>query len=468
MSDGRMLGLEASGPQMEACRKWSDQTTDQILFGGAKYGGKSYLGCNLIFSDALTYPDTAYFISRHQLNDLRKHTRLSIEEVFRDWGLKMDDYVKFNGMDNYYECLKTRSPVFFLEGKELPSDPLFERFGSMQFTRGWIEEGGEFADLAIENLNATVGRKNNAKYGLRGKLLITCNPKKNILYRKFYKPWREGSLPDNLAFVRSLATDNVKGDKEYIYKLSQMKDPTMRARLWLGDWEYDDDPATLMGYDAIMDLFTNVVDEGDKYASVDVARYGSDKTVISLWNGLTWYRRIVMEKASVPQVAEAVRQASEEEKIPRSHIVVDDDGVGGGVADMLPGCVRFNGGGKPIEVKGQEQNYKNLKAQCSYALADRVNTRSVAISFAGHEDSISEDLGWVKRDKMDHDTKLCILPKEKVKEGLGRSPDDADVMMMRMVFELRGTGQMNTSLYRKANTFERLARREAFRNIRPR
>ena len=92
----------------------------------------------------------------------------------------------------------------------------------------------------------------------------------------------------------------------------------------------------------------------------------------------------------------------------------------------------------------------------------------MAVRAGGNEDSISEDLGWVKRDKMDHDTKLCILPKEKVKEGLGRSPDDADVMMMRMIFELRGTGQMNTSLFRKADTFERAARREAFRNFRPR
>ena len=92
----------------------------------------------------------------------------------------------------------------------------------------------------------------------------------------------------------------------------------------------------------------------------------------------------------------------------------------------------------------------------------------MAITFTGNEDSISQDLGWVKRDKIDHDGKLRILPKEKVKEGLGRSPDDADVMMMRMVFELRGTGLLNTSLYRKANTFERAARREAFRNFRPR
>ena len=64
--------------------------------------------------------------------------------------------------------------------------------------------------------------------------------------------------------------------------------------------------------------------------------------------------------------------------------------------------------------------------------------------------------------------KLKIAPKEEIKEMIGRSPDFPDVMMMRMIFELRGTGQMNTSLYRKADTFERMARRDAFRNFRPR
>jgi len=33
---------------------------------------------------------------------------------------------------------------------------------------------------------------------------------------------------------------------------------------------------------------------------------------------------------------------------------------------------------------------------------------------------------------------------------------------------LRGTDKMNDSLYKKADTFERAARREAMRNFRPR
>ena len=453
-----------SRKQDKAWECLTDATHTEVLYGGAAGGGKSWLGCVWLIGMAIQYKGSRWLMGRAVGKTLKETTLNSFFDVCGSAGMKHGEDYTYNAQTGTITV--GRSTIILKDLFAYPSDPNFDDLGSLEITGAFIDEANQITEKAKAIVGSRIRYKLD-EFGIIPKMLLTCNPAKNWVYREFYAPAIAGTLPAHRAFIPALVTDNPNISPHYIENLRRMTGPD-RARLLDGNWDYDDDPARLMDFDAIRDLFSNAVDEGDKYASVDVARYGSDKTVISLWNGLTWYRRIVMEKASVPQVAEAVRQACEEEKIPRSHIVVDDDGVGGGVADMLPGCYRFNGGGKPIEVKGQEQNYKNLKAQCSYALADRVNTRSVAVSFAGHEDSISEDLGWVKRDKMDHDTKLCILPKEKVKEGLGRSPDDADVMMMRMVFELRGTGQMNTSLYRKADTFERMARRDAFRNFRPR
>jgi phage terminase large subunit len=68
--------------QLEAAEYWIDNDTEQILFGGAKAGGKSFLGACLIFGDALIYPETHYFIARQELIDLRKFTIATIYEVF--------------------------------------------------------------------------------------------------------------------------------------------------------------------------------------------------------------------------------------------------------------------------------------------------------------------------------------------------------------------------------------------------
>ena len=175
---GKIIEFRTKNPkQLRAVEYWLDKETQQLLYGGAKFGGKSYLGASLIFGDALIYPETRYFIAREQLTDLRKHTISTVHEVFDNWGLNILDYAPFNGQDNVFN-LHNGSKVYLIDCKVAPSDPLFERFGSMQMTRGWIEEGGEVAESAYANLWLAVGRWKNEQYGLAKKLLITANPKK--------------------------------------------------------------------------------------------------------------------------------------------------------------------------------------------------------------------------------------------------------------------------------------------------
>ena len=60
------------------------------------------------------------------------------------------------------------------------------------------------------------------------------------------------------------------------------------------------------------------------------------------------------------------------------------------------------------------------------------------------------------------DGKLRVLPKEKVKESLGRSPDFADVMMMRMLPELRGDSMISASIQRKGVSIRKAQMKQAF------
>ena len=51
-------------------------------------------------------------------------------------------------------------------------------------------------------------------------------------------------------------------------------------------------------------------------------------------------------------------------------------------------------------------------------------------------DVISEEMETVKLVDMDKDGKIKVLPKDRVKELIGRSPDEWDTIMMRYWFEL--------------------------------
>ena len=120
-----------------------------------------------------------------------------------------------------------------------------------------------------------------------------------------------------------------------------------------------------------------------------------------------------------------------------SQIIADEDGVGGGVVDIL-GCKGFVNNSKPIEENEIIVQYNNLKSQCYFHLANAVNTNKIYFSKYTQEqkETIIQELEQVKRNNVDKDGKLSVLPKEKIKEIIGRSPDYADALMMRMFFEL--------------------------------
>lgn len=443
--------------QKKVAKYWNDKTVEEIAYGGAKYSGKSFLGCNLIFGNAFMYAGTHYYIARKTLSDLKKFTIPSIYEVFRYWGIT-DNMYSFNAQENIF-TLYNGSKVYLIEAKDMPSDPLFDRFGSMQMTQGWIEEGQEFSQSAKNNLSATCGRWRNEEYGIPSKLLITCNPAKNFLYSEFYDPAKKGMLPKNRAFVQAYPQDNKAGDKKYIERLKNTLDANQQERLLKGNWDYDNDPAILIPFDAITNLYTNPsilsngkpaelyyrsdglldfgrVNRSEFAISCDVARYGQDRTVIMLWYGLKVIGIWSYDKTSVPKVVEEVKAIEKKYNVPRTRVVVDDDGVGGGVSDYLRGCKKFVNNSKPI---GKDDlNYQNLKTQCQYLLARLINAGSVGIETDNTQiqELINQELGQLKTKDSDKDGKLKTIPKDEMKVLLGRSPDFLDTLTMRMMLEV--------------------------------
>lgn len=432
--------------QKECCKAWADPLITDIVYGGAKGGAKSFTGCKLIFGSALMYPETFWFIARKKLNDLRKFTIPSIHECFTDWGLDITKYAKFNGQDSYYE-LTNGSRVYLIDVAYMPSDPLYMRFGSLQFTGGWGEEVGEWEEAAANNLQAACGRWNNIKYNLPPKFLQTCNPSKNYLYRKYYKPFKSGTLESWKRFIQALPTDNKMLSPEYIQNLQRTLNKNEKERLLHGNWEYDDDPASLMDYDKICDIFTNThVSGGEKKITVDVARLGGDRIVIIEWEG--WRGKVRQwQKQTLDVTGGLVEDARIRLGIGNSDVIVDEDGMGGGIVDFL----KFKGfvnnstaipspnGPKDRQGNPIKENFDNLKSQCYFRLAERINKNGLYLQCDSEETKqlIIEELEQVKQKNLDSDMKKGVVPKDKVKEILGRSPDFADTIMMREYFELK-------------------------------
>lgn len=438
--------------QILAAGYWIDDSTEEILYGGAKGGGKSYLGAFLICADALLYPGTHYFIARHALIDLRKFTVPTVYEVIRNLGLKFDEHMTYNDQDHVFK-FKNGSQVFLIDCKEIPSDPMFERFGSMQMTRGWIEEAGEVAEAAKANLWLSIGRWKNKEYNLKKKLLMTANPKKGWMKREFVDLFNQGILHPERKYIQAFATDNTYLPEDYVKSLKNEKDKVRRQRLYEGNWDYAEDQDQLVSFDALTDAFSNtIVKENEKYLIIDVARFGDDSTTFNFWQGLELYRIEMRQKQDTEQTKQQARDFAAAEKIPYSHIMIDEDGIGGAIVDGMFGTKGFIANSTPLPTKAEirervgkvdnylipKRNFKNLKTQCAYKLAELINEHKVAFKVPDFRDTIIEELSALLRvANIDSDGKLEIKPKSEVKEDLARSPDIGDPIIYRAWFELK-------------------------------
>jgi len=441
--------------QHQAWQYLKDDTTKYLLFGGGAGGGKSWLGCEWLITQCYFYPETKWFIARKELKRLMSSSYVTFKKVCKFHNIPDSDW-KLNGQYNYIE-FKNGSRIDLLDIDEQPRDLDFERFGSTEYTGGWIEEAGETTFKAFDVLKSRIGRHMNKDYGIKSKLLLTCNPNKGWLYRVFYMRWKKKTLPDNYRFLQSLYSDNPHTADEYEENLNEISDVKTRKRLKEGDWEFDNDPTIIFDQEALIDVFTNTIEgDGVKALIVDISDDGEDATVYSLWNGLTEYKRIKKYGQNTENIVDDIRELANDEQIPFKNIVVDAIGVGAGVASssLLKGIVGFKSSYAPIKTDENivslpnagtlpkapvlVSDYANLRCQCVFILSEHVNEHLIASTVnEDQHDVIIEELAQYK-DITVPDQKRKCTQKPDVKDALGHSPDDSDTWIMRMYLVIRG------------------------------
>lgn len=458
---GRSLDIPANDKQRQAIIAWLNDDVDDIVYGGAAGGGKSFLAGLVLTMTALQYPGAKLFLGRRELKTLMLTSYITLtQKVFPVFGLIHEKDWKLDGKYNVIH-FTNGSSINLLDLAYTPADPLYDRFGSHEYTRGWIEEASEVDFKAYDVLKSRIGRHNDFDgKKLKSKLGLSLNPSQEWPYRLFYNVWKKAGKPTTplvsisaivegvkinrtFIFIQALYKDNPFTAGEYMRNLATISDPALKQRLMEGDWEYSSAHDTLFQAQAIADLFTNNVPmSNDLYLTVDVARYGGDRIVLTHWRGYDAFKIDAYTSLSTVTTAEKIRTACDLYGITRENVLIDADGVGGGVVDMLPGTLSFNGGASAFGTLGEKElreNYENLKTQCAYHLSQLVEGRKVRVSEQNieYKELLAQELAQIKRRDTDKDGRLKIVRKEEMKQALGRSPDFADTFIMRAYFDLR-------------------------------
>jgi hypothetical protein len=264
---------------------------------------------------------------------------------------------------------------------------------------------------------------------------MTCNPSQNWVKKEFYLPFISNNLDDNKAFIASLPLDNPYLPTSYIEMLKELPQQ-QRRRLLEGDWNYQQESDSLFDFDLISEsVFKNVPLESDKkYLSLDVSRFGSDRSVVTIWVGNTVTEVIVYTKLSTTELSSEIRELIAKYGVHPNNVIVDSDGVGGGVADQIRGT-NFVNNARPLH----EQNFSNLKSQCYVKLSELFKEGKISLNIMDPAtiDELTQELLAVKLKDVDKDNKVQVQSKDDMKKILGKSPDLSDALMMRMYFEIK-------------------------------
>jgi phage terminase large subunit len=304
----------------------------------------------------------------------------------------------------------------------------------LELTAVFIDEAAQVTQLAYNILKSRI-RFKLKEHNLIPKLLMSCNPGQVWLKKVFYIPAIQGTLEPNKVFIPALPTDNRHLPESYIEMLKTLPQ-AQRRRLLEGDWNYMDEDDNLFNFDSISNsqFLLTPNPNNKKYMTVDVARFGADRSVVMIWVGLVLVEHHIYEKLDTVQLSEEIKELIDKHNIPLSQVIVDSDGVGGGVADMIKG-VNFVNNSSAL----YNQNFANLKSQCFVKLSEMFKEGKISLNILDPSimDQLTQELLAVKLKNMDKDNKVAVQSKEEMKRQLGVSPDLADCLMFRMWFELK-------------------------------
>jgi hypothetical protein len=415
--------------QSEALKFLSvDSDVETILYGGAAGGGKTMLGCMWQILRRLKYPGTRSLIGRAKLDTLKKTTMATFFQVANEIGLKAGEDFIYNQQSHIIK-FSNGSEIILADLFLYPSDPMMTDLGGLEVTDVFIDEATEITEKAYSIVSSRIRYKLN-EFGLKPKILLTCNPSKGWIYNQFYLPYKNQNLPEHRAFVQALPGDNIHLPDSYVTSLTRLPEAD-RKRLLEGDWEFDNSSDRLYMYDELIRCFREPMNVGEGYITADIARLGKDRTVICVWKGLSCIDIVVLRQKRQDEVKAEIQRLMNQHGIRLSNVLADADGVGGGLVDSLR-CREFMNGSKAV--RGNQ--YMNLKADCYFRLGELIDKNEITLPIKWQEDIVKE-LELIRRVDPDKEGKLRVTSKDTISQRTGGiSPDIADAIMMRAFFEL--------------------------------
>lgn len=261
----KYIGEDTNGnPQYKPfCSNCQNSNIPQlILGGGAAGGGKSHLLGMWLVSNCLRYPDFRAAVARKTLKSLRESSWRTILTIIKSFGLIEDTHYQINNIMGTIRFWNG-SMILMLEMADLPSDPNFERFGSIEISAAGVDEVSEISQRAIEVLFSRIRWRVHETLKV-SKMLLTTNPTINWVRGRFVQDDNGDKIVprESEYYVPFSVYDNpnIAFRQTYEAALNKIRDQATKERLLYGNWDFveSNDMAIYNRFDGAKHLVTNL------------------------------------------------------------------------------------------------------------------------------------------------------------------------------------------------------------------
>jgi len=426
----RTIDRRLSPKQTLAFDTLEDPKVEELLYGGAKYGGKSVFGCiwsyfyckyiiKLCKLKPREYPIPVGFMGRKQGTDF-------MDTTFETW----KRFIPFD----LYKVHEQKKEIVIEDTVKINFGGLddqlnINKFNSAEYAFAFVDQAEEITRDDAGMIRGTL-RLEIDGIKIPTKALWTANPAICWLKDDFIL----SPIPVR-RFVQALPIDNVFVDgRAYVERLKEAfrHRPELVQALVFGSWDQLEGSNILISHmDAqfAVNLEVPTTKAIKRLIVCDPSRFGDDETVVYAFQNTSVIDQEIFGKKDTFETAG--RLLAMRNKHQATLIVVDEIGIGAGVVDALVklkgrnrtwGVYPFNSASKPKD----EIMFINTRAEAWWYASGLFNDQKVSIP----PDPILVGQLAASTYKYGRGGRVQIEDKEDIKKRLNRSPDRADAIVM--------------------------------------
>ena len=201
-----------------------------ILYGGSVRSGKTFSGLAALIMLSIRYPTSRWVVVRKDLQTIKRNTLPSWEKI------KPREFIVSHNMDTQTVTFENGSQIIFF-GENYDKDKDFNRWRGLETNGFLLEEINELQEQAyfkaIERAGSYVLKDGAQPPPL---IMATCNPTHGWVKDRFYKPWQNGTLPENQIYIPANINDNPYIPDDYRESLKSL--PRYEYEVYvLGNWD---------------------------------------------------------------------------------------------------------------------------------------------------------------------------------------------------------------------------------------